>query len=53
MKTGEKTLVESSYDNIWGTGIPLSNGNCLVKEQWEIHWDTGKNANEHKRQYCQ
>ena len=32
LKTGEKTLVELSYDDVWGTGIPLSNRNCLVKE---------------------
>ena len=35
LKTGNKTLVESSYDDVWGTGIPLSNRNCLVKEQWK------------------
>ena len=35
LRTGNKTLVESSYDDVWGTGIPLSNRNCLVKEQWK------------------
>ena len=35
LKTGEKTLVESSYDDVWGTGIPLSNNSCLVKENWK------------------
>ena len=35
LQTGNKTLVESSYDDVWGTGIPLSNRNCLVKEQWK------------------
>ena len=34
-KTGDKILVESSYDDVWGTGIPLSNRNCLVKEHWK------------------
>ena len=34
-KNWNKTLVESSYDDVWGTGIPLSNRNCLVKEQWK------------------
>ena len=35
LQTGNKTLVESSYDDVWGTGIPLSNRNCLVKERWK------------------
>ena len=35
LQTANKTLVESSYDDVWGTGIPLSNRNCLVKEQWK------------------
>ena len=35
LQTGNKTLVESKYDDVWGTGIPLSNRNCLVKEQWK------------------
>ena len=35
LQTGNKTLVESSYDDVWETGIPLSNRNCLVKEQWK------------------
>ena len=35
VKTGEKTLIESSYDDVWGTGVPLSNKSCLVKENWK------------------
>ena len=35
LQTGNKILVESSYDDVWGTGISLSNRNCLVKEQWK------------------
>ena len=35
LQTGNKTLVESSYDDVWGTGLPLSNRNCLVKEHWK------------------
>ena len=35
LRTGNKTLVESSYDDVWGTGVPLSNRNCLIKEQWK------------------
>ena len=33
--TGEKTIVESSYDDIWGTGLPLSDPNCLTKSKWK------------------
>ena len=34
MNTGNKTLVESSYDKIWGTGIPLSDPACLDRTKW-------------------
>ena len=34
LQTGEKTIVESSYDRIWGTGIPLSDPACLDKSKW-------------------
>ena len=33
--TGEKTLVESSYDDTWGTGLPLSDPHCLTKSKWK------------------
>ena len=33
--TGEKTIVESSYDDIWGTGLPLSDPDCLTKSKWK------------------
>ena len=33
--TGEKTLVESSYDDTWGTGLPLSDPECLNKSKWK------------------
>ena len=42
LKTGDKTLVESSYDDVWGRGIPLSNRNCLVKEQWKSRGILGR-----------
>ena len=35
LKTENKTLVESSYDDVWGKGISLSNKNCLVKDHWK------------------
>ena len=34
MDTGTKTLVESSYDQVWGTGIPLNDPACLDKTKW-------------------
>ena len=34
VNTGNKTLVESSYDQIWGTGIPLIDPACLDKTRW-------------------
>ena len=34
LQTGEKMIVESSYDRIWGTGIPLSDPTCLDKKRW-------------------
>ena len=33
--TGCKTLVESCFDNIWGTGLPLSDQNCLTESKWK------------------
>ena len=29
LETEDKTLVESSYDKVWGTGIPLHDVRCL------------------------
>ena len=34
LSTGNKLLVESSKDNIWGTGIPLSRWDCLQQKYW-------------------
>ena len=34
VNTGNKTLVESSYDKIWGTGIPLTDPSCLDQAKW-------------------
>ena len=33
--TGEKTLVESSYDDTWGRGLPLFDPHCLTKSKWK------------------
>ena len=35
VNTGNKILVEACYDNIWGTGLPLSDKNCLVENKWK------------------
>ena len=32
--TGDKTLVESCYEKLWGTGIPLHHPDCLNKDKW-------------------
>ena len=34
LKTKEKTLVECSYDRIWGNGIPLGDRSCLDRQKW-------------------
>ena len=34
LSTGDKTLVECGYDDHWGTGVPLSDENCLDRERW-------------------
>ena len=34
LQTGAKTIVECSYDKIWGSGIHLNNVNALNKETW-------------------
>ena len=35
LETGDKTLIEASYDDIWGTGQPLGSRDCLVKNKWK------------------
>ena len=32
--TGEKMLVESCHDQLWGTGVPLRDKDCLNREKW-------------------
>ena len=34
LSTGNKKLVECSYDKKWGCGIPLSNATCLDESGW-------------------
>ena len=42
LSTEDKTLIEASFDSDWGTGIPLSNENCLLKDQWKTEGILGK-----------
>ena len=35
LNTGNKNIVESSYDDLWGTGIPLSDPSALDESQWK------------------
>ena len=35
LNTNSKTLVECSWDNVWGIGCPLSHPDCLDAENWE------------------
>ena len=35
LETGEKTLVEASYDEIWGTGQHLGSKDCLTRNKWK------------------
>ena len=32
--TGDTTLVECSYDSLWGTGMPIHSTDCLKQECW-------------------
>ena len=33
--TGTKTLLECSYDDVWGNGIPLSKPNCINSAEYK------------------
>ena len=34
LKTNNKTLVECSFDRIWGNGIPLGDRSCMDRQKW-------------------
>ena len=34
LKTSNKTLVECSFDRIWGNGIPLGDRSCMDRQKW-------------------
>ena len=40
--TENKTLVVASYDDVWGTGIPLSNEDCLTPAKWKSQGILGR-----------
>ena len=42
LNTGTKNLVESSYDDLWGTGIPLSDPAALDESRWKTVGLLGK-----------
>ena len=35
LETGNKKLVECTKDYLWGTGVPLSNPQCLTEKCWK------------------
>ena len=42
LSTGDKTIVESSKDDVWGTGIPLFRWDCLNERLWSSKGKLGK-----------
>ena len=41
LNTGDKIIIESSKDDIWGTGIPLFRWDCLQEKLWTSHGKLG------------
>ena len=35
LSTNDETLVEATYDKVWGTGIPLHQKECTDRSQWK------------------
>ena len=42
LNTGTKKLVKSSFNDLWGTGIPISHPNTLDKTKWKSSGILGK-----------
>ena len=40
--TGDRKIVESSRDKVWGTGVPLRDDRCLVESSWHTQGLLGK-----------
>ena len=61
-KTGDKCIVECASDRLWGTGLPLSDPDCLDHSKWINQGILGKlledirnefkDANRHHSQYA-
>ena len=34
LSTKDQTLIECGFDEVWGTGTPLFDENCLSKDHW-------------------
>ena len=35
LSTGNQTIVEATFDTMWGTGIPLHQSDCLDSRKWK------------------
>ena len=35
LSTGDQTIVEATFDTMWGTGIPLHQSDCLDSKKWK------------------
>ena len=42
MESKNKTLVESSFDDIWGTGVHIASKDALIKSKWRSEGLLGK-----------
>ena len=42
MSTKGKTLIESSFDDIWGTGVHIASKDALIKSKWRGEGLLGK-----------
>ena len=42
METGNKTIVESSWDEVWGTGQHIGSKDALNKKRWTSNGLLGK-----------
>ena len=50
-KTGNKTIVESARDHLWGTGVPLSDPDCLNTTKWTTQGILGELLEEIRDNY--
>ena len=50
-KTGNKTIVESARDHLWGTGVALSDPDCLNTTKWTTQGILGELLEEIRDEY--